>query len=491
MLDADTTSCDEASRESLCDWLDTYMRMPWTLYSQDVAFLHSKTHGPAPAHARFARKIANSAWQLRHDADVATDMLATMLGAWLEKRRGPAASALFASMPQAAMIIDTEHGCILHANPAAAALLHGQAEGLRGLPVDVVLPGYPLQGAAGRQDLRHPTTGLDGHPGALDLYAAHITEEQPEQLALFLENRALVQHWQEQAQLQAQHLHTLMDHLPCLLALLDTRLHYLFANAVHQQWFKAPADSLHGLALSSVFDEITLARLQQPLQEALAGASLRVSADLPTRIGDKYVEIQLLPWLHGQRIEGVYMLVDDVSEQRRLLSSHALEATHDALTALPHRRSFMTSFRAALARRSRTGRGMALLYLGIDGMQALNLRFGQEYGDQVLQHMARVLNNNIRATDLAARLEGDEFVIVLEALEQPEADARRIAEKIARQLEEPAKLSGRPTRLRISTGIVIIHAHAHINIDMLMAEANAAMYQAKSEGRGRYHVARS
>ncbi len=494
MQDAPIPEPDDATLQRLVALISPLLRSPWALVADDP----DMSSQPLCAHPDFIADthltstiLSDTGHRLLHagDDDSATlTLLCDLLAAWLQRRQQNW-PALCEYSPQAMLLIDERRERILAANPAAASMLQSTPALLCGLPARVMLPGLAhCADTAAAQALE--VCSSDGQSAELTAYLAPAHTTGTAGRIIFLEDPRPLQHWQEQARMHAEHLHTLIDHMPSLVALLDGDLRYIFGNQLHQLWFKIPHHALAGQALEEVLDEITLARLQVPLQKTLGGANLHIEADLLTHQGEKRVEFQILPWQYAGHICGVYLIAHDISEQRRLDDMHALETTHDALTALPHRRSFMQNLRAALSRRSRSGRGMALLYLGVDGMRALNENFGREYGDQMLQHLARILHANIRATDFVARIDGDEFAIILEALEQPEGDARRIADKIIRQLSEPARIAGRPSRLRVSMGIVIIGAHTHSSVDLLLTEGNTAMYQAKNDGRGGIHVTR-
>ncbi len=495
MQDAPLTQPDDATLNRLVSLIQPLLRSPWALVSIDTTGATQRLC----AHPNFtatssliATPLSGTGFHLLHasDENAATlPLLCSLLAAWLQQWPSPHLPALCEHSPQALLLIDIQRERILAANAAAARLLQSTRAELCSLPAKVMLPGLAHCADTTAAQALEVCSG-DGQSFQLTAYLVPHPTLSSAVRALFLEDPRALRHWQEQARIHEGHLHLLIDHLPSLVAVLDTDYRYLFGNQLHHLWFKIPSQALVGQALEEVLDEITLARLQAPLQGAQRGESARVEADLPTHQGEKRVEFQVLPWPREGRVCGIYLIAHDISEHRRQDNTHALETTHDALTALPHRHSFMHSLRAAMSRRSRSGRGMALLYLGVDGMRMLNESFGMEYGDQVLQHLARVLHASIRATDFAARIDGDEFAIILEALEQPEADARRIADKIIRQLDQPTRIAGRPSRLRISMGIVIIGAHTHSGVDLLITEGNTAMYHAKNDGRGGIHITR-
>jgi diguanylate cyclase (GGDEF)-like protein len=115
----------------------------------------------------------------------------------------------------------------------------------------------------------------------------------------------------------------------------------------------------------------------------------------------------------------VVALVHVTMEQLRF-ASH-LSAT-DELTGLPNRRAFVQRAELELARMQRTGTVMTVAYLDVDAFKAVNDGHGHERGDEILRRIGEVLEQRLRATDLAARLGGDEFALLL-----PDTDAAHAA----------------------------------------------------------------
>jgi diguanylate cyclase (GGDEF)-like protein len=106
---------------------------------------------------------------------------------------------------------------------------------------------------------------------------------------------------------------------------------------------------------------------------------------------------------------------------RRLQRELTHQAMHDPLTGLPNRRMLIDELGRAVARAQRTGRPFGLVYLDIDGFKQLNDRFGHAEGDRALRQLAEWLRRSVRATDLPARLSGDEFAVLLEGEEVEDA----------------------------------------------------------------------
>jgi diguanylate cyclase (GGDEF)-like protein len=122
-----------------------------------------------------------------------------------------------------------------------------------------------------------------------------------------------------------------------------------------------------------------------------------------------------------------------MADMRARLEEMEKASERDALTGLPNRPSFMRALERAVNLANRHGTPAALLYLDVDGLEAINARHGQIAGDAALIHIAKLLEELIRTTDYAARVGGDEFAVILDHLDSDSAieTAERIGRCIA------------------------------------------------------------
>ena len=160
-------------------------------------------------------------------------------------------------------------------------------------------------------------------------------------------------------------------------------------------------------------------------------------------------------------------------------------AHHDALTQLPNRRLLFSQLEHCLAKTRRDERTLGLLMFDLDRFKDVNDSFGHLVGDQLLQLVATRLSERLRGSDIIARLGGDEFTVLLEELARPE-DAARVAEDVLDALSTPFHLpNGTDIRTGASIGISF-SSGSETTAEALLQQADAAMYRAKSEGRGRF-----
>ena len=172
-------------------------------------------------------------------------------------------------------------------------------------------------------------------------------------------------------------------------------------------------------------------------------------------------------------------------EVARLALAH--QAAHDSLTGLPNRAQATYLMRGALSRAQRSGALVGLLFVDLDGFKQVNDTLGHAAGDEVLVACSRLMQECVRTGDVVARFGGDEFVVVLEPVDE-EASAVAVAERLVAALSEPLVLaSGREVSIGASVGVAIAQ-DGSVDPERILMEADVAVYRAKVGGRGRAEV---
>ncbi|MBV0933631.1 putative bifunctional diguanylate cyclase/phosphodiesterase [Marinobacterium weihaiense] len=160
-------------------------------------------------------------------------------------------------------------------------------------------------------------------------------------------------------------------------------------------------------------------------------------------------------------------------------------ASRDHLTGLYNRRLFMELAHAHLLGAKRQGRFAAVLFIDLDRFKAINDTLGHKVGDQLLQSVARRLNDSLRESDIISRFGGDEFVLMLTGGVQRD-DIARIAATLVQVLAAPyAELAGSELSTSPSIGIALSPQDGP-DTATLVKHADMAMYRAKQAGRGQY-----
>ena len=187
----------------------------------------------------------------------------------------------------------------------------------------------------------------------------------------------------------------------------------------------------------------------------------------------------------GQVI-GAVLVLQDVSQSRRLTRQLSYQASHDALTGLYNRRMFEEYLQTALLSVEEENRQHALCYIDLDQFKIVNDTCGHMAGDELLRQLSVLLQECVRGGDVLARLGGDEFGVLLENCPLPRAV--QLAEKI-RQRVKDCRFAWHDKSFEIGTSIGVVGISAdNVDIASIMSAADMACYAAKDMGRNRVHV---
>jgi diguanylate cyclase (GGDEF)-like protein len=144
----------------------------------------------------------------------------------------------------------------------------------------------------------------------------------------------------------------------------------------------------------------------------------------------------------------------DLAELRREAEILSHRVLHDQLTGLPNRALFIDRLGHALARLSRKPGLLAVLFLDLDGFKSINDGIGHDAGDRLLIEVAARLQRSIRFSDTAARFAGDEFLVLLEGLED-EQEIEVLSTRIARALGIPYRIGSDEVRVSAAIGVMV------------------------------------
>lgn len=211
---------------------------------------------------------------------------------------------------------------------------------------------------------------------------------------------------------------------------------------------------------------------------------------LVRRNGDQVAIEESVAPVHNRDgvVIGAALVCRDLFRSLTMTRKMAYMAHHDSLTGLPNRASLDERLDQAISLASRHDKQAAVLFLDLDGFKQVNDELGHAIGDRLLQVVAEKLKRCVRSTDTVCRQGGDEFVILLSEIEQPE-DAAQVAEKILAGFATPLVLDGHALSIAGSIGISIFPNDGD-NADTILKQADAAMYQAKLNHEVHYGFAR-
>lgn len=180
-------------------------------------------------------------------------------------------------------------------------------------------------------------------------------------------------------------------------------------------------------------------------------------------------------------------LVEEIERRKTIEAQLYHDAHHDNLTGLPNRAMFVERVKQTLiSQKRRTKEYFAVLFVDLDRFKNINDTLGHSAGDKFLLEVSQRLASTIREHDLLARIGGDEFVILLDCITHLD-DAKDVATRIVNEMQKPFKLNRKELFSGASIGIATWRDKSD-TVERLLRDADAAMYQAKSFGRGRYVV---
>ncbi|MDQ1681527.1 MAG: hypothetical protein QOH99_68, partial [Frankiaceae bacterium] len=178
--------------------------------------------------------------------------------------------------------------------------------------------------------------------------------------------------------------------------------------------------------------------------------------------------------------------VEDITQRKRSEERLLKQAHFDSLTGLPNRAQSMRRLATALEADTAAGRITAVFFCDLDRLKLVNDAHGHAVGDAYIREVADRIRRTVRTDDTVGRLSGDEFVVVMPGIRST-AESIGLAGRVIDAVRQPVRLGGSLFNPSVSVGI----AHSHgtgTTADELLAQADTAMYNAKSQQRGSWHV---
>ncbi|WP_047237097.1 bifunctional diguanylate cyclase/phosphodiesterase [Chromobacterium subtsugae] len=196
-----------------------------------------------------------------------------------------------------------------------------------------------------------------------------------------------------------------------------------------------------------------------------------------------WVNISVLQDAQGA-ISHFVALFTDISERKEQEARVQHMAEYDALTDLPNRVLVNDRLHQAIRQAELQHNQLAVLFVDLDHFKNINDTLGHSAGDELLKEVARRLAGAVRGLDTVGRTGGDEFVLILPAINQP-SEAAQIAERILRTLQQPFQIGEHSLVVSCSIGISLMPDDGS-DIQNLLMNADLAMYHAKAHGRNTF-----
>lgn len=203
---------------------------------------------------------------------------------------------------------------------------------------------------------------------------------------------------------------------------------------------------------------------------------------------------QLSRVLYLEHKSSSYTFTTSHLDSLQLLSSQAMtslenaklyyQATHDPLTGLANRNMLYDLFEQTTNQLMNPQTKVALLFLDLDYFKVINDTLGHDNGDRLLVHIAKTLAASLREGDVAARIGGDEFAVMLNNVSTEKLSI--IIERLFHELSKPIRIDDHLMQITASMGISVFPKDGQ-NIQTLLKLADTALYQAKEKGRNQFH----
>ncbi|MBR0830750.1 EAL domain-containing protein [Bradyrhizobium manausense] len=192
---------------------------------------------------------------------------------------------------------------------------------------------------------------------------------------------------------------------------------------------------------------------------------------------------------YGRREDGGWVAThEDITERKASEDRIERLAHYDSLTGLANRNLFKDRIDEALARHSRLGVPFAVLLLDLDKFKSVNDALGHQCGDALLKQVAVRIKAQIRDVDIAARIGGDEFAVIVSTGKVSIHDgAAALAARLVQAVAEPYHVDGHPVAIGCSIGVAVVPEHG-TRVDEILRNADLALYKSKNAGRNCFHI---
>ena len=288
---------------------------------------------------------------------------------------------------------------------------------------------------------------------------------------------------------------SLVAHSSDLITVLDAQGTVTYQSPSVQRVLGYRVDEIEGrdfANLLSLSDRPRLAQILSGVGEAYAGGGSEthvIECSLKHRDGTwLQFEVQYTDLLQDEHVRGIVLNGRDVSERKAFEEQLAHQAFHDPVTELANRALFADRVQHSIRRSTRGGPSIGVVFIDLDDFKTVNDSLGHAAGDEVLQEVARRLQDTVRPADTVARFGGDEFAVLLDEVKDS-AEAAEIAGRILHALELRYDVGGKLVYPRASLGICLAgNGFEPTDAEELLRNADVAMYMAKRERKGSYRV---
>lgn len=254
---------------------------------------------------------------------------------------------------------------------------------------------------------------------------------------------------------------------------------FILAEGMLADRLSITTDKVRGKEVGELFPSQVAQRLEQSVRESYAGKHVHLEINLR----ETDFLIHLSPILRGHQVKEVVGTAIDISERKKAEEKIRYMAYHDLLTTLPNRVQFMQNLEKRIERAMKHEETFAVMYMDLDGFKRINDTMGHAVGDELLKAVGQRLVNCIRKKDVAARIGGDEFALLMPDMDVAEATV--CASRLLKEIGKEFIVQGREVYVTPSIGISMFPADGQ-TYETLIQHADAAMYHAKAQGKNQF-----
>lgn len=275
-------------------------------------------------------------------------------------------------------------------------------------------------------------------------------------------------------------LQNLIEHSGTLIFAKDTEGHYVLVNCMFEQFTGLGREQVLGRTDFEIYPKETATALRDNDTAVMESIQTKRYEEV---VGTHHFLTTKFPLLDSSgKVTGVCGISADITEQKKIQEKIEWLANTDALTGLANRRHFHELADIEISRAKRFGHDLAVLMLDIDNFKSINDTYGHGVGDQVIAYLGEVCRKGLRDIDIAGRLGGEEFAILLPATSA--ASAQEVAERLRAGIAAHSMALPENVMLRFTVSIGCAHStQAPLQIESLLKLADQHLYQAKNSGR--------
>ncbi|MCG8615825.1 MAG: EAL domain-containing protein [Desulfobacterales bacterium] len=227
------------------------------------------------------------------------------------------------------------------------------------------------------------------------------------------------------------------------------------------------------------------------IREALNRGSMSIETRCFHKQGyEIHVSALAYPVKINNRVQGVFVFYENISQRKQFENKLRHQAFHDALTGIPNRLLFADQLQIAIQKQKNPelpkdkAYRFSVLLIDLDRFKSVNDSLGHQAGDKLLRAVTGKIQQHLRQGDTLARMGGDEFAVLLSGVENA-GQVKAIASRIRKAAESEFDIDGNAVHISASIGIVF-DTRSYDMADQLLRDADLAMYQAKDAGKARF-----